>query len=122
MGKQLVYVEIDPETELPIRILKTNLQVVNLDPEVLRQMARSVAVNYIRLQIIARAIRNKKILCEYCGSILTSETGHMHEKIPKGKGGEVSLDNCVFICPRCHIGSDGEHGDRKWGGRNASRS
>jgi hypothetical protein len=117
MGKQTIFVEIDPETELPIRILKHWAHASQLDQDVVRSMARSVAVGYIRNQVIARAIRNKNILCEFCGNIITPGTGHMHEKIAKGDGGEVSLDNCVFICPRCHIGSDGEHGDRQWMGR-----
>ncbi len=114
MAKQMVFVEIDPETELPIRILKHWAHASQLDPAVVRQMAKAVAVNYIRLQVIARAIRNKNILCAFCGNIITPGTGHMHEVKAKGDGGEVSLDNCVFICPRCHIGSDGEHGDRRF--------
>ena len=117
MAKQLVYVEVSPKTKLPVRILKHFSDGLNLDPDLVQQMARVVAVGYIRDQVFERAKRGNLTFCEYCGSLITAGTGHMHERIPKGKGGEVSLDNCVAICARCHIGADGEHGNRKWGGR-----
>ena len=121
MARQTVYVEIDPKTELPIRIFKHFSEAAKLDPEVIRQMARSVAVGYIRVQVFERAKRGILVLCHFCGGIISPGTGHMHEVVPKGNGGEVSLDNCVAICSRCHIGPDGEHGDRKWGGKDAGR-
>ena len=98
MAKQSVFVEINPKTELPIRIVKHTWQVAKLDPEIVRRMARSVAVGYIREQVIERAKRNNLILCEFCGNVLTEVTGEMHEVVPKGDGGEVSLENCRFIC------------------------
>jgi 5-methylcytosine-specific restriction endonuclease McrA len=72
--------------------------------------------------VFARAKRGNLTLCEFCGNVITQGTGHMHEKLFKGNGGEVSLDNCVAICAACHIGKDGEHGNRKWGGKDASNS
>ena len=85
------------------------------------KMEKAEAVKQIREQVVARARKGRLIYCEFCGAILTEATGHMHEVIPRGKGGEYSLDNSRFICSECHIGPDGEHGDRKWGGRNKSR-
>ena len=117
MAKQSVFVEINPKTELPIRIVKHTWQVAKLDPEIVRRMARSVAVGYIREQVIERAKRNNLILCEFCGNVLTEVTGEMHEVVPTGDGGEVSLENCRFICNLCHTGRTGEHGDRYWGGK-----
>ena len=122
MAKQMVFIEIDPVTELPIRILKHWGHASQLDPDVVRQMARSVAVGFIRQQVFARAKRGMLTMCEFCGNTITPGTGHMHEKLAKGNGGEVSLDNCVAICADCHIGPTGEHGDRKWGGKSASRN
>ena len=110
----MVYVEIDPKTDLPIRILRTTLEALKLPPERVRQMARSVAIGYIRQQVVDRARRNRLINCEFCGKVVTELTGHMHEVVPRGQGGEYSVDNSRYICPECHIGRDGEHGDRRF--------
>ena len=55
------------------------------------------AVSCIRKQVFARA----KGDCEYCGRNL-GEGGHMHEKLSRGRGGLISLTNCVAICAICH--------------------
>lgn len=115
MSVKLVYVEIDPKTELPVRILRTNKDALALPAELVRQMAKSVAVGYIRKQVIDRARYKQFILCEFCGATINEFVGEMHEVVPKGKGGEVSLDNSRFICHDCHTGKpDSEHGDRGW--------
>lgn len=114
-SKSLCYIQIDPETYEPVRIFRNTHDAMKCDSTVVAQMARSAAVHYIRLQVILRATRGKLIHCELCDSIVTSETGHMHEVVSKGNGGEVSLDNCRFICPRCHIlAEDSEHGNRRF--------
>lgn len=72
------------------------------------------AVGAIRKQVWQRCGGR----CEWCGSPVT-ETGplwrrmHAHEKVPKGNGGEVSLDNTVGICDNCHFNTPEAHGDRK---------
>ena len=115
MAKQSVFVQIDPQTDLPIRILKTMKAALDLDPSVVRQMARSVAVGYIRKQVVDRARRGSLILCEFCGNVINEFIGEMHEVVPKGNGGEVSVDNSRFICNNCHTGAkDSEHGERRW--------
>jgi 5-methylcytosine-specific restriction endonuclease McrA len=115
MAKQSVYVEVEPTTFVPIRILRTTKDAMDLPPERVTQMARSVAVGYIRKQVIDRARRKHGVFCEYCGEPINEFLGEMHEKLPKGSGGEVSLDNCVFLCHDCHTGKkDSEHGDRRW--------
>jgi 5-methylcytosine-specific restriction endonuclease McrA len=73
---------------------------------------RISAVRDIRQQVFDRA--NGK--CELCGGRISWETGHMHESHPKGrmingKYGEVSVENCVAICPQCHLGRGGVHED-----------
>jgi 5-methylcytosine-specific restriction endonuclease McrA len=40
--------------------------------------------------------------CELCAAPVTEQSGHMHEQVHRGKGGEISLANSVFICPKCH--------------------
>jgi HNH endonuclease len=39
------------------------------------------------------------------------ERAHMHEQIPKGRGGEVSITNSIILCPKCHL--SGAHGNRQ---------
>ena len=109
MAKQLVFCEVDIETELPIRIISSR-EGWQLDPNIVRQMARKEAVGAIRSQVINRARRGRLILCEYCGEPITEFTGHMHEVVSRGDGGYIGLNNSVFICPRCHLKD--EHGDR----------
>jgi 5-methylcytosine-specific restriction endonuclease McrA len=53
--------------------------------------------------------------CVKCGELVTFETGHMDEIIPRGKGGKVSVENCQVLCARCHIGPGGKHDRRpRW--------
>lgn len=118
MAKQMVYVEVLPETEIPIRILKTTKAAMDLPPERVRMLARSVAVGYIREQIVSRATKGYLTQCEFCGKVITPYIGHMHEVVSRGNGGEISVANSVLICPQCHLlDADSEHGNRKWGGK-----
>jgi 5-methylcytosine-specific restriction endonuclease McrA len=66
-------------------------------------------VKAIRRAVFERA----EYMCEYCGALLTWNTGHMHEKIHRGRGGKISLENSVALCAKCHIGPHGEHGARR---------
>jgi len=56
------------------------------------------AVCSVRRQIFDRC-RGE---CEICASPVTESSGHMHEQKHRGKGGEISLDNSIFICVQCH--------------------
>src|SRR5690349_14503573 len=78
----------------------------------IQKMDRSEAVGSIRRQVFERAGYE----CEWCGRPIILErgapnSGEMHEVLPRGKGGEISLANSVAICKSCHrnIG----HGDRR---------
>jgi hypothetical protein len=64
----------------------------------LMSMTYSDAVSEIRHQIFIRS----RGYCELCGTPVVEASGHMHEKKHRGKGGEISLDNSVFICVACH--------------------
>jgi 5-methylcytosine-specific restriction endonuclease McrA len=70
-----------------------------------RRVPYAQAVQEIRHQIFVRS----EGFCEICMVRVLETSGHMHEKIHRGKGGEISLDNSIFICPTCH---NWEHADR----------
>jgi 5-methylcytosine-specific restriction endonuclease McrA len=59
------------------------------------------AVGEIRHQLFVRS----NGYCELCGVDVVESTAHMHEQRHRGKGGEISLANSVFICPTCHRGA-----------------
>lgn len=110
----LVFVEVDSSGAV-LRILKTTREAVALPADRVREMERADAVKDIRLFVYERCGGTLHGECEWCGAPVTFDTGHMHEKHFKGRGGEVSKENCVFICPGCHIGRpDSAHGDRRW--------
>ncbi len=74
------------------------------------QMDRTVAVKSIRHQLWLRSHG----VCDLCGSPINEQTCHMHEQKHRGRGGEISLDNSVMICVKCHKYA---HRDRnpRWG-------
>lgn len=103
--------EIDPATGLPIRIFRIQQAAFKLPPDRVREWPKRDAVESIRRQVFARTGGE----CEFCAKRITWDSMHMHEQQHKSLGGEVSLENSVGLCARCHL--DVEHGDRKWGGR-----
>lgn len=104
-SKNRVMVEIDLVTRLPIRIIKSNGGAIFLSQDQVAEWPRKEAVSEIRKQVFARA----NGLCDKCGRIL-GLSGHMHERIPKGNGGEVSVSNGWALCFDCHEGpNNGEH-------------
>lgn len=108
--KKYVWVEIDA-TENPVRIFRNRHAALELPQERTRLWPRASAVHLIREAILLRS----QGLCESgCGRRISRDTGEMHEKVPRGKGGEISLVNSVFICRPCHTGPSGAHGDRRW--------
>jgi 5-methylcytosine-specific restriction endonuclease McrA len=74
------------------------------------EMDRMRAVVHIRSRVYARA----KGRCEKCNATLTPMTAHMDEKVSRGEGGNISLENCWLLCANCHIlDPKSEHGDRR---------
>lgn len=81
-----------------------------VDRDRIREIPRYDAVSAIRMQVRRRADDH----CDRCGCVLPGYAGEMHERVPKGKGGEVSLENCWWLCHRCHqVGPDSEHSNRQ---------
>lgn len=97
-----VYVEYNQSTRAPIRIFKSRKAAVGAlhaeATKLILKMDRAEAVGSIRHQTFVRSGG----YCELCGSVVLESSGHMHEQKSRGKGGEISLDNSVFICVACH--------------------
>ncbi|MEZ4661482.1 MAG: HNH endonuclease signature motif containing protein [Caldilineaceae bacterium] len=43
--------------------------------------------------------------CEYCRSpqVVTAQTFHVDHIVPLSKGGETTLENLCYACPRCNL-------------------
>lgn len=102
--RQRVFVEM--QNGVPVRIYNR----VPYDPAAPSpvEVSRVGAVSCIRGLVFARAAGR----CERCGTPITEQTGHLHERIPRSKGGEISIYNSVALCPPCHVGKTGEHANR----------
>ena len=97
----LAWVEIGA-AGLPVRIFKSFKAATHLVARRIAfsaaQMDRSQAVGIIRHTTFVRSLGD----CELCGSPVNEKTGHMHEKLHRGQGGEISVENSIFICAKCH--------------------
>lgn len=90
---------------VPIRIFRSEKAAYELFQHDLVRMPRAEAVGLIREQVF----RSSGEECEYCGKPISLQTMHMHEKVHRGQGGEISLDNSVALCFACHAA---EHKNR----------
>lgn len=119
--EKLVRVELG-DHGLPIRIFRKDKKWLQCPEGKLHKMRKADAVGIIRLLVFSRSggsvcegetvMRGK---CEECEHPITWESFEMHEKMFKGRGGEVSLENCLGLCHDCHQGSpNSKHGDRRW--------
>lgn len=95
--RKMVWVEIDA-AGWPIRILKNQKEVFRPSALIFAEWLHTDAVYSIRRLLFGRCRGD----CEICNSPLTFFTGHMHERHHRGKGGEISLANSIFICANCH--------------------
>jgi hypothetical protein len=105
--RKLVWIEIN-KTEHAIRIFKNRKSAqafAQASGKDITQAFYAPVVADIRHQLWLRC----KGECELCATPVTEKSGHMHEQKHRGKGGEISLDNSVFICPKCHQDA---HSDR----------
>lgn len=111
MSRQRVFVELTILGNV-VRIFK-NWRAASASPkypEHVLEVPRSYAVESIRRQVFERS----KNQCERCGNIITWGAMHMHEKVFKSKGGEVSIENCIALCYDCHEGApESAHGNRR---------
>jgi 5-methylcytosine-specific restriction endonuclease McrA len=121
-----VLCEIDAEGS-PIRIFKFRKKAFQYPVESVREFPYAWAVEMIRKKVFARAgcTRLHCGNCEWCGAIIFWETGdkrtgHLHEKVARGKmtfentDNEYSVENSVAICSDCHVGPNGAHKNRSW--------
>ena len=100
----MVWIELDASFRFPVRIFKSR-QAAMRCPNRIDYWDRALAVKLIRTSIFVRS----KGFCELCGDLVTEQSGQMHEQKHRGKGGEISLENSVFICAKTHRR---EHRDR----------
>jgi hypothetical protein len=70
-------------------------------------MSRKDAVAAIRKQVFSLSGGQ----CKYCGRPIDWNF-HMHEVIPRSQGGEISLENSIALCAKCHMQHPAAHGDR----------
>lgn len=114
---KLAWVQIDPDTQLAVRIFKNRKSMVNgtvfeatlYGSSVFKLMDRGLAVSQIRRQVWNR----QEGLCARCPETIRWNSMHMHEVVPKGQGGEVSLQNCEGLCYACHLGPSGAHPEKQ---------
>jgi len=95
-----VWVELSPEG-LPVRIFKSVRSAWTQASQGgfrIAQMTHQTAVQHIRHQIFVRS----KGFCEECGSVITESSMEMHERLWRGKGGEISLENSIAACKGSH--------------------
>ncbi len=97
--------EIDPVTRNVIRIFRHGGGAIFLPPERVAEYATAYAVENVRRQVFETSGGE----CRNCGKPINWRF-HLHEVIPKGKNGEVSITNSIAICAQCHLQT--EHGDR----------
>jgi 5-methylcytosine-specific restriction endonuclease McrA len=113
MGKQSVYVLLGDSGGI-LKIFRASHEAYALSvehPEKVGYVARKVAVEAIRDAVFHREMGEYGIMhCQDCGRIINEGTGHMHEVVLRSLGGEISVDNSIAICSKCH--REFEHGDR----------
>lgn len=121
-----VLCEVDERGD-PIRIFKFRKKAFQYPVESVSEFPYAFAVGMIRSKVFARAgcTPHQSGSCEECGATIIWEkgcplSGHMHEKVARGKmtfqstDNEYSIENSVAICRSCHIGPNGAHKERSW--------
>lgn len=105
MPRGRCWVEFDEKG--PIRIFRNWRGVLAVgNYKDVREYPRKNAVAAIR----QRVYELSGGFCKDCGGIITVNF-HMHEEISRGKGGEISIENSIALCSRCHL--EFEHGNRR---------
>ena len=100
------WVEIDTAGE-PIRIFKSWVA-ASLSQCNVKEMSYAEAVGEIRHRLFVLSEGD----CDLCGSPVTESAAQMHEMKHRGKGGEISLENSVMICAKCHQNAHKERNPR----------
>jgi hypothetical protein len=117
MGKRCL-VQLNDKGDA-IRIIKTAKLARLLPVEEVAEWDKAHAVRSVRWLIYERSKNDDgNPECEWCGRNITWDTGHMHERVPRGSrdddgnAGEISVDNSVFLCWDCHLNV--AHANRRW--------
>jgi len=97
MKKKLVWVETDGIGGPIIRIFRSKKSAMGSN-RLCIQAWYDLAVEDIRHQIFVRS-RGE---CEVCSDLVTESSGEMHERKHRGKSGEISLENSIFVCGKTH--------------------
>jgi len=93
-----------------VRIIK-NFKHVGVAP-MTEFMLRATAVSEIRRKIWLRDGKR----CTHCGVVVTWGAMELHERLWRGRGGDVSVSNGTTLCRSCHADSPvAGHGSRKVG-------
>ena len=111
---KMVRVQLGEEGQ-PVRIFRDKSWRLLPEDEV-AWISKEEAVTEIRRQVFEKTKDdNGYYHCHDCGKPTNWLSGEMHEVVPKGKGGEVSVDNSICLCNNCHTGAkNSRHGDRRW--------
>lgn len=74
------------------------------------EVDKAEAAKDIRAQVFAR----DHYACTHCGRVVSWESGELHERRWRGRGGEMSLENSTTLCYDCHSNDPvAGHGKRK---------
>jgi 5-methylcytosine-specific restriction endonuclease McrA len=103
---KVVWVEL--VNQLPVRICKNQKAAVK--HSCCTVMPRADAVRSIRRQIWERDEK----CCTHCGVIVPWGVFEMHERIWRGRAGEISVENGTTLCNDCHQNDPvAGHGNRR---------
>lgn len=64
----------------------------------MRRLARKPMRKDDRAAVVTRAGGK----CERCRARITADTGHLHHRKLRVRGGDDNPQNCVFLCAPCH--------------------
>jgi len=65
----------------------------------------ATGIDQLRRRVFAR----DDYRCVKCLRTVTWDSGHMHEKLHRGRGGDRTINNCETLCREHHVGPRGEH-------------
>lgn len=119
MFMKMSWTEMDQFTGLAIRIFRNKAamweyigaaEANGTDAPIVNFMEKALAVSQIRRQVYNKQDGR----CMRCPALVTYRAAHLHEKIHRGEGGEISLENSEILCAECHLfGKGSAHGNRR---------
>lgn len=121
MSDELVWVKLDITTGTlgPVAIFANYKQARDSGASPIAEYSRQWATDFIRRAVFVR----DNWTCTHCGDEISWDgpnRGHLHERLFRGNGGEISVANSTTLCYTCHMADPvAGHGKRKpqWGTR-----